>query len=149
MNDIVALIKEINQLEYEVNVKLRYEYDDLIDEQITDKQSIIMDIIRHNANLTASDIAERLSITTSAVSQLLTALEKKSYIKRSINPHNRRELIIELTERAEQYFQNIEKVELGIIEKYYAQLSIEELQQLRDIFAKLHSIVMEQNKKER
>lgn len=143
MKEVVELVKDINRMEYNVNVKLRYEFDELIDDQITEKQLIVLNLIHDEPQLTTSELAHRLNITKSAVSQTLNALEQRGMITRTINPTNRRELTIGLTQMALDYIQKVEQVELAIIAKYYSRLSLNDLNQLRDIYRKLESIVLE------
>ncbi|SDD17564.1 DNA-binding transcriptional regulator, MarR family [Paenibacillus sp. UNCCL117] len=141
MNDLVQLIKEINQVDYNINVMLRCEFDQLIEENLTDKQVIVLNLIRDNDSIHAGEIAQRLGITPSAVSQVLSTLEKKSMITRSMNKQNRREVHLKLTHEAEQYFSKVEAVEMAIIEKYYSKLSIKELNQLKAILEKFEGII--------
>lgn len=141
MSDLIRLIQEINQIEYNINAQLRFEFDQLIDETLTDKQMIVLELIRSNPSIHAGDIAQRLNITPSAVSQILNALEKKNRITRTINRSNRREICLELTPEAVEYFKNIEVLERTIIQKYYSQLELEELRQLKAILQKLDEIV--------
>ncbi len=48
-------------------------------------------------NTELSDIRKYLAVSKSAISQMLAALEKKGYISRTVNPENRRNLIVTLT----------------------------------------------------
>jgi MarR family transcriptional regulator, organic hydroperoxide resistance regulator len=87
-----------------------------------------------------------LSITASAASQLISKLEKLGYIKREINPNNRREIIVHLGEKGHYYNQMIEKNQLYLIEKYYAKLTHEDLEKLLDIHEKLYHIAVKEQK---
>ena len=53
------------------------------------------EIAENKSDLTA--IGEYLSITKSAVSQMLSSLEKKGYLTRRINVRNRRNIVVRLT----------------------------------------------------
>ena len=141
MNNWIDLVKEINQIEYNIGVMLRTENDALLDEYLTDKQMIVLNLIRGHPAITPGEIAQRLNVSASAISQLLDALVKKEMLKRFINPNNRREIILALTPLAEKHFRNMEAVETAIIEKYYAQLTCEELLQLKAILQKLEAAV--------
>ncbi|MFC4601721.1 MarR family winged helix-turn-helix transcriptional regulator [Cohnella hongkongensis] len=149
MEDAVRLIQEINQIEYEINARLRFEFDQLIDDTLTDKQLIVLELIRSNPSIHAGEIAQRLRITPSAVSQILNALEKKKRLTRTINPDNRREIRLELTPEAENDFEKMETVERAIIQKYYSQLAPEELLQLKSILTKLNEIVQRSDEEEK
>ena len=56
---------------------------------------LMREIEENGSDLTA--IREYLSITKSAVSQMLRSLEKKGYLTRRINLRNRRNIVVELT----------------------------------------------------
>lgn len=58
--------------------------------------------VAYNRNTTLSDIREYLSISKSAVSQMLKSLENKGFINRQIDKNNRRNLIITLTSEGQE-----------------------------------------------
>jgi DNA-binding MarR family transcriptional regulator len=53
-------------------------------------------------SLIASEVGETLCITHSAVSQLLTSLEKKGYVSRNINENDKRQYRFTLTDEGRQ-----------------------------------------------
>ena len=63
---------------------------------LTPKQSLIIEHVQQHNTLTVSELTEKMNVTTSAVSQLLSKLEKEHYIERSINPNSRREIVVTL-----------------------------------------------------
>ena len=85
-----------------------------------------------------------MGTSASAVSQLANRLEQDGYIKRTINPKNRREIFVELDERGHSYFQKQEEIELAIIHKYYTNLEMDELMKLKEIFLKLKRIIIQE-----
>ncbi|MFS3914146.1 MarR family winged helix-turn-helix transcriptional regulator [Bacillus australimaris] len=143
-----ALIQEINHIEARIHQKLRLEFEELFVDELTDKQHIVLNFIEQNRGSSPIQIAQQLGITQSAVSQLLNTLEKKEWIRRSINPNNRRELHVELSEKAKTYLENMRKIELAIIEKYYSKLTLDEISTLRSIYAKLDQWIAQKGKDE-
>lgn len=146
---LIRYIQEINKAEYDCNVMLTLEYESLMDENITDKQLILLGLVDESGRLTASEIADELGVTPSAVSQLLGKLENAGYIKRSINPSNRREIVIELDENGHRYMERNRQIELSIIERYYSKLGMEDIKDLRRIMLKLKKIITEEQSKEK
>ncbi|MCZ2738026.1 MarR family winged helix-turn-helix transcriptional regulator [Bacillus safensis] len=142
-----AMIQELNNIEARIHQKLRLEFEELFVDELTDKQHIVLNFIEQKGGSSPIQIAQQLGITQSAVSQLLNTLEKKEWICRSINPHNRRELHVELSEKAIMYLENMRKVELAIIEKYYSALSFDEISTLTSIYEKLDQLIPHQNEK--
>jgi MarR family transcriptional regulator, organic hydroperoxide resistance regulator len=113
--------------------------------ELSTKQQVILELLRVN-NRTVNEIAHFLSITASAASQLISKLEKQEYVKREINPDNRREIIVQLGEKGHYYNQMADKNQQFIIEKYYAKLPKEDLEKLLDIHEKLYHIAVEAHK---
>lgn len=148
MTSKTTMIQELNQIEARIHQKLRLEFEELFVDELTDKQHIVLDFVEQKGGSSPIQIAQQLGITQSAVSQLLNTLEKKEWVRRSINPQNRRELQVELSEKAKTYLENMRKIELAIIEKYYSKLSLEEINTLTSIYTKLDQLIVNQNEGE-
>ena len=80
-------------------------------------------------------------MSTSAVSQLLNKLEEKGYITRTVNPKNRREILIAPAQKGKDYFATQEAISKEIDELVYGKLPEEDLQQFANILKKLNTIV--------
>ncbi|MEB2278929.1 MarR family transcriptional regulator [Lysinibacillus xylanilyticus] len=145
--DLVHLVKEINQVEYETNLMLTEEFSSLFYETLTTKQAVFLNLLQMKGPLQTYELAKLMGTSPSAVSQLVNRLEQEDYIKRTISKKDRREVIIELDERGHLYFQKQEEIELAIIDKYYTKLNREDLLQLKDILLKLRSIISEEQEK--
>jgi MarR family transcriptional regulator, organic hydroperoxide resistance regulator len=113
--------------------------------ELSTKQQVVLELLRVK-NRTVNEIAHFLSITASAASQLISKLEKQEYVKREINPDNRREIIVQLGKKGHYYNQMVDKNQRFIIEKYYAKLPQEDLDKLLDIHEKLYHIAVEAQK---
>jgi MarR family transcriptional regulator, organic hydroperoxide resistance regulator len=113
--------------------------------ELSTKQQVILELLRVQTR-TVNEISEYLSITASAASQLISKLEKQGYVKREINPNNRREILVTLGEKGTYYNKMVDKNQMYMIEKYYAKLTKEDLEKLLDIHIKLYNIAVEVNK---
>lgn len=133
-------IQQINLLQNQLNVCLATKYQNRLDNQLTAKQVLLLELISSNVSST-KEIAQQLDISTSAVSQLLNKLEEKGYITRTVNPKDRREILLKLSEKGEAFFQEQEEFSKEIDELVYGQLPEEDLQQLANILKKLNTIV--------
>lgn len=89
------------------------------------------------------DIADKLNVSTSAVSQILNKLEDRGYIERNFNPQDRREIILNLADKAHQYFRDLAALKLQINKDIYGNLSSKDLKQLKDILEKIITIADE------
>ncbi|MFJ8264269.1 MarR family winged helix-turn-helix transcriptional regulator [Rummeliibacillus sp. NPDC094406] len=134
------IIQQINTLQNHLNVQLASRFEQKIDNQLTAKQVLLLELIRKGVTST-KNLALQLNISTSAVSQILNKLETKEYIIRSINKENRREIILKLGAKGEQYFENWQILEDEINHNVYGQLPLEDLKHLARLLEKLNSIV--------
>lgn len=130
------LIDQINLLQNQLNVVLASKYESLIDNQLTAKQVLILELIRSGVT-SSTEIAQHAQVSTSAISQLLNKLEKQGYITRTINKENRRKIEIALAEKSIHYFEQIARLEKEINENIYGQLPPEDLAALVKILEKL------------
>jgi len=131
----------MNVLQNQINIVLAKKYEDKIDNHLTAKQVLVLELIKSGVRST-KELAAHLEISASAVSQILNKLEDKFFIKRELNKENRRETLLYLEQRAEDYFESLLKLEHEINEKVYEKLSIEDLQELVRILEKLNNIIL-------
>lgn len=103
---------------------------------------MLLELIKIGVTST-KNLADKLNVSTSAVSQILNKLENKGYVERFINPKNRREIVLNLADKANQYFNDLASLEDEINKEVYGQLSLEDLKQFTNILEKLHVIVKE------
>jgi MarR family transcriptional regulator, organic hydroperoxide resistance regulator len=146
--DLATISKKILEYSNALSAIFLEDYNKLVTDEFGDlstKQQVILELLRVQTR-TVNEIAQFLSITASAASQLISKLEKLGYIKREINPNNRREIIVHLGEKGHYYNQMIEKNQLYLIEKYYAKLPHEDLEKLLDIHEKLYHIAVKEQK---
>ncbi|MFD3257961.1 MarR family winged helix-turn-helix transcriptional regulator [Paenibacillus lentus] len=144
--ELLSFVREINEIEYACNTMLAKEYAGLLDESITNSQIIMLGHIHKHGRLLTGELSKMMNITPSAVSQTLNKLEKGGYIKRSINPGNRREIFVELDIKGVSYIDRNEEIEKSIINRFYSKLDMADLKALRDIMRKFKQIIeKEQN----
>lgn len=134
------LIQQINSLQNHLNVQVASRFEHKIDNQLTAKQVLLLELIRTGVTST-KDLAIQLNISMSAISQLLNKLETKEYITRNINKENRREIILKLATKGERYFEELQMLEDEINRNVYGQLPLEDLKHLVRILEKLNTIV--------
>ena len=133
-------IQQINLLQNQLNMYLVTKYQHRFDNQLTAKQVLLLELISNKVSST-KEIAQQMGVSTSAVSQLLNKLEEKGYITRTVNPKNRREILIAPAQKGKDYFATQEAISREIDEMVYGKLPEEDLQQLASILKKLNTIV--------
>ncbi|GIP36530.1 MarR family winged helix-turn-helix transcriptional regulator [Paenibacillus sp. J2TS4] len=139
--ELIRVVKEMNEADYAMNIMLVQAHESLFDSEITTKQTILLEFVHKHERLTVSEIAERMKVSSSAVSQIISKLEKAKYVSREINPHNRREIFVRLDKRGIEHFVKEEQMERSIIERFYSQLDFEEVVALKNTILKLKGIV--------
>lgn len=136
-------VREAFEFLSKVNSKMVMEFNSLFNHEITQKQLLILQIVRDAENITVNEISQQTGLSLSSVSQLIGRLEKENYLMREVNINNRREVFVTLDSEADLLFENYNRVDSYLIEKYYSEFSLEEVKQFRDLVKKLYN-VMEQ-----
>lgn len=141
---IKQIVDDINQYTYEMNVKLAKAQEALFTDDLSMKQTMVIDFVHKHKKCTMGEIAHYMEISPSAVSQIVSRLEKENYLKRDINPNNRREVVVMLAENGDAYYHRNEQINELIIEKIYSKMPVEDLEQLRSLIQRLNRIVEEE-----
>ncbi|MFD2216835.1 MarR family winged helix-turn-helix transcriptional regulator [Metabacillus endolithicus] len=141
-------VREAFEFLSKVNTKMVMEFNSLFNHEITQKQLLILQIVRDVENITVNEISQQTGLSLSSVSQLIGRLEKENYLKRQVNINNRREVFVSLDSEADLLFENYNRVDSYLIEKYYSEFSVEEVKQFRNLVKKLYN-VMEQKGEEK
>lgn len=145
MTNVTSISSKIKSYSDAISSIFLNDYKQLIDEKfsnLSSKQMILLELLKEKSK-TINDIADSFSITASAVSQLVSKLEKMGYVKREINLENRREIIVSLDELGKQFNNMLSEIDLYLINKYYARLEKEDLEKLLDLYEKLYKIALE------
>ncbi len=58
---------------------------------------LVLGLLRDRGPMSPSELGERLIVTRAAVTGLLDSLERRGFITRSVNPADRRSLVVEIT----------------------------------------------------
>ncbi|WP_419393891.1 MarR family winged helix-turn-helix transcriptional regulator [Cytobacillus praedii] len=132
-------IHQINILQNNFNIFVAKKFENKLDNQLTAKQVLLLELIKEGVTST-KDIADKLNVSTSAVSQILNKLDDRGYIERKFNPQNRREIILYLADKAHLYFKELAVLKKQINKEIYGKLSSHDLKQLKDILEKLQVI---------
>lgn len=138
----ISFIKEINHLNMECHTSMMKAFHRLFDENIVGQQAVLLRLLHLHRCLNTGEISKLMDVSPSAVSQILSKLEKGQYIKRTINPDNRRETIIELDFNGNKFIEKSEKIEKLMIERVYYKLDEADLIDMHRILNKLKQIIV-------
>jgi len=138
---LFELVTEINEMHYEMNKIIIKEYQSLLDDDFSNNQMILMDIVKKFKAISIGEIAQLMKITSSAVVEIVTKLEKENYLMRMINPKNRREILVQLADKGFRYYEKEEKINREIVNRFYSEMELSEMEELKKILTKLSKIV--------
>lgn len=105
--------------------------------EISGGQGRILFILWKTDNLTISEISEKTSLAKNTVSVVIDGMVKKGIVSRNINPDNRRQTIISLTEYAISLQEKYEAVSQKMNELFYQGFSTKEQEQFEDYLLRI------------
>ena len=105
--------------------------------EISGGQGRILFILWKTDNLTISEISEKTSLAKNTVSVVINGMVNKGIVERNINPHNRRQTIVSLTEYAKSLQEKYEIVSQQMNVLFYQGFSEEEQRQFERYLARI------------
>ncbi|EEL12884.1 Transcriptional regulator, MarR [Bacillus cereus BDRD-Cer4] len=140
------VINEMNRAYNEFYILL---FQELKDEfGLTGQQESMLFHINLNENTTANHIATTFNISKSAVSQVLSKLEKQKMISKQVNPNNKREYFLTLGPNGSKYIERLSELDDVLIEKYFSKIDINALEQMTDTLTKINKVILEEKQKD-
>ncbi|WP_042473640.1 MULTISPECIES: MarR family winged helix-turn-helix transcriptional regulator [Bacillaceae] len=136
MQDYLIIIDKINQKFEQFKLLVLQETEEVKELEnfhLTPQQEIIMFYIIRNEPVIANDIANYFDVSKSAVSQVISKLEEMKMINRQVNSINRRETLIYLGDKGQEFHQLLKKIDEILVKKYYSKVSLTELKNVLDI----------------
>lgn len=108
-------------------------------------QGRILFILWKTDNLTISEISEKTSLAKNTISVVIDGMVKKGIVTRNINPHNRRQTIISLTEYAKSLKEKYETVSQQMNCLFYQGFSEDEQKQFEHYLSRILETLTEIN----
>lgn len=115
-------ISQIKHLQDRIFERLLMEHDI----EISGGQGRILFILWKTDSLTISEISEKTSLAKNTVSIVINGMVQKGIVERTINPHNRRQTIVSLTEYAKSLQAKYEMVSQQMNSLFYQGFSEKE-----------------------
>ena len=114
------------------------------------KQFVLTTLHKNGGQLTQRDLLERAKISPAALSEVVAKLESEGLISREPYKHDRRQLVIELTDKGKQCAERFCKEREAFERNAFACLTTEETQQLQHTLSRLkdHWKQLEKDKEE-
>lgn len=116
--------------------------------EISGGQGRILFILWKKDNLTISEISKETSLAKNTVSIVVDGMVHKGILERNINPENRRQTIISLTEYAKSIQEKYEAVSQQMNRLFYQGFSEDEQKLFEQYLAKiLDTLIQEENRR--
>lgn len=126
-------ITQIKQLQDRIFERLLLENDI----EISGGQGRILFILWKTDHLTISEISKKTSLAKNTVSVVINGMVNKGIVMRNINPHNRRQMIVSLTEYAKSLQAKYEMVSQQMNALFYQGFSEDERKQFESYLARI------------
>ncbi|MFN7824102.1 MAG: MarR family winged helix-turn-helix transcriptional regulator [Pseudobdellovibrionaceae bacterium] len=126
------LITLFNEFETELITQLEFN-------KVTDVTRADMNVLRNidAQGTTVVEIAKMTGVTKQAISRQVDSLEQKGYIRKKVNPEDKRSSPIGLTKKGEEFVMLAIQIIQGIESSYKRRLGQEAYQDLKKSLAKL------------
>lgn len=135
------LPEEINQTLEELWLLIEAKERSYTNFQLNNQQYSLLTLIIRHPSSTPTELAEKMNITKSAISQQLVKLEVENYIYRKQHSEDKRIISVELGEKGLRYKKEMDRFMQQVSEKYYASLSPEELTNFLSALQKLTKVI--------
>ena len=136
-------ITQIKQLQSRIFERLLLENDIAI----SSGQGRILFILWKNDNLTISEISQKTSLAKNTVSIVVDGMVQKGILERNINPENRRQTIISLTEYAKNMKEKYEEVSQEMNTLFYQGFSDKERNEFESYLARILDTLIQTEQK--
>lgn len=136
-------ITQIKQLQSRIFERLLLENDITI----SSGQGRILFILWKNDNLTISEISQKTSLAKNTVSIVVDGMVQKGILERNINPENRRQTIISLTEYAKNMKEKYEEVSQEMNTLFYRGFSDKERNEFESYLARILDTLIQAEQK--
>ncbi|MBM7706838.1 DNA-binding MarR family transcriptional regulator [Chryseomicrobium aureum] len=143
MIDVYKLVADLHKSIDEMNRLLVRDVANLVPFDLTPVQEAYVIFCNSHAPTTVTSLVEEFGVSKSAVSQMITKLENDGFVKREINPENKRERLIFPAAKAKKYQQGLDQLDKQMTEKYYVHLETQDIQQMYNAISKLNGVIRE------
>ncbi|MEK3807473.1 MarR family transcriptional regulator [Bacillus sp. FSL H8-0547] len=127
---IVQMYRQIDELD----LLLTQYFTDLNDFNLTYQQEQILLLFKRQKTWTTTEIAMRMNISKSAVSQVLKVLQQETFIRKEKNPENLRESFIHLDVQGVAYSNKIDEIEDRLTEELFSLFAEDDLNTVTKAF---------------
>lgn len=143
MKTLDTYVKELHETFDETSRLLTEDLQTLSQFNLTPQQESYLMFCVKFAPLTATDLVREFQVSKSAISQVISKLEKERFIEREQNPENKRETLIYLGPKGRMFARRIKDFNEKMREEYYTHLSVQEIESVIQSLQKLNTVIKE------
>ncbi len=123
---VIEMYRQIDELDL---LFTKY-FTDLNEFQLSYQQEQMLLLFKRQETWTTTEIATKMNISKSAVSQVLKVLEQREFVHKEKNPDNLRESFIRLGPLGHAYSKQIDAIEERLAEEMFSVLEDEEMKMI-------------------
>lgn len=123
---VLTMYRQIDELDL---LFTKY-FTELNEFELSYQQEQMLLLFKRQETWTTTEIATKMSISKSAVSQVLKVLEQRDFVMREKNPENLRESFIRLGPNGLAYSQQIDAIEERLAEEMFSVLEDDEMKMI-------------------
>lgn len=109
------------------------------DVPLTPEQFMLIDLLWNQGEMTQQQLADQLQKDKNSVTKLVDAIEKKGFVVRKQNPHDRRANTLVLTEKANELKPGAKQKGISILDQILEGISEDELRSFLSTLRKLNA----------
>lgn len=137
----INIAEQINKTIEDIWISLEKEERNFSNCILNNQQHVLLTLIIRNPNSSPSELANKMEITKSAVSQQLAKLEKEGYITKVQHSDDKRAFSIVLEEKGAIYKKDLELFYQQMLNKYLSKFSSKELLDMLTSLQKFQEIL--------
>lgn len=135
------IAEQINRTIEDIWITLEKKEGICTNSKLSNQQCVLLTLVIRHPSSSPTELAEKMNITKSAVSQQLAKLENEGYVIRKQYVEDKRSYTIELGKKGYLYKKEIEAFNRKISKKYHANLSLIELTNMLSALSKLQEVL--------
>ncbi|WP_131849704.1 MarR family transcriptional regulator [Baia soyae] len=139
------VVEQINQIIESIWTLLEREERELNKFKLNHQQHVLLTLIIREPSSSPSQLAKKMGITKSAVSQQLSRLEREGFTIKKQHTDDKRLFSIELGENGLMYKKELDSFYQQMFDKYYSKLSYEELSNILASVQKLQGVMRQES----
>lgn len=147
MKEVLEYTRNIEECMMEITILLNQEFASIYQDELSHNQRLVLLLLNKNKSLTVREIAAKLNVSASAISQMVTKLEDMHFITRLLNPNDRRIVKLRLDEKGKAALKNMESARIEIISKYVSKMPIDDLKALSEKIHKFRDVLIKEREK--